>query len=73
MNRFSHSTLDLNGDWSFSLADKNEVFTSFSQLESSGLEVLPATVPGNLELDLQRNGVIEEPFFQPQYHRFASL
>ncbi len=29
----------------------------------SGLAVFPAKVPGNLELDLLANGIIEEPFF----------
>jgi beta-mannosidase len=32
-------------------------------LEASGLTLYPATVPGNFELDLQANGLIEEPFY----------
>jgi hypothetical protein len=59
---FSYPRLDLNGDWQLAVADGRREITSLSQLESSGLQVLEARVPGNFELDLQRNGLIEEPF-----------
>jgi beta-mannosidase len=62
MNFPLHPQLDLNGAWQFALSDENLAITSIEQLNDSGLKVLEAQVPGNLELDLQRNGVIEEPF-----------
>jgi len=37
--------------------------TTVSELNERGYEVIPAVVPGNLELDLFRAGRIEEPFF----------
>jgi beta-mannosidase len=32
-------------------------------VERSGLEIIPANVPGNFELDLQRAGLLPDPFF----------
>ncbi len=34
-----------------------------ADLEKAGLKLYKAEVPGNFELDLQRNGIIEEPFY----------
>jgi hypothetical protein len=59
----SHPQLDLNGVWQFAVCDENLDIINSSQLNNSGLQVLEAQVPGNLELDLQRNGVVEEPFY----------
>ena len=60
------SAADLNGPWRLAfepteggvLADARSV----AEIESSGAPVYDATVPGNLELDLQANGLIGEPF-----------
>jgi beta-mannosidase len=57
--------IDLNGEWSFAytLSEQLPAITTSADLEKSTLTILPATVPGNFELDLQRNGIIEDPFF----------
>ena len=56
--------VDLNGDWSFAFRHglATEAFTTLEDLTRAGLDVLPCKVPGNFELDLQANGLIEEPF-----------
>ena len=54
----------LDGPWSFCIADEplfDDVRT-IADVEALGLESLPATVPGNLELDLHACGRIPDPF-----------
>ena len=58
----------LNGAWTLAYAD-NKTFTAqkpdFSTIagvRAAGWKEVPATVPGNFEIDLQRAGVIEDPF-----------
>jgi beta-mannosidase len=62
----SHDALvvDLDGAWSFAIADHrlDHPVSSTDDLLAAGLEVLPATVPGSVELDLLANGRIEDPF-----------
>ncbi len=56
--------LTLDGPWSFCIAE-TPVFDgvrTIADVEALGLEVLPATVPGNLEVDLQACGRIPDPF-----------
>ena len=56
--------LDLGGAWTFATTDHPvELGTDpVATLTAVGATPLPAVVPGNLELDLQRNGVIGDPF-----------
>ena len=56
--------VDLDGDWSFALSDRRLAFPvrGTDDLVGAGLVVLPATVPGALELDLLANNLVEEPF-----------
>ena len=56
---------DLAGTWSFSFQETPpRVRFRFSRaLQATGLPVYAANVPGNFELDLQANGLIEEPFY----------
>ena len=64
MSRRRATDIDLGGAWSFALADA-ELDVGEGSVEAfrrAGLTVYPATVPGNLELDLLANGLIEEPF-----------
>ncbi|PAW77103.1 MAG: hypothetical protein B9S32_12540 [Verrucomicrobia bacterium Tous-C9LFEB] len=56
------STLDLNGSWSFAWSLTPAEPTTIAQLQQSGLRTLDCQVPGNFELDLQKHGLIEEPF-----------
>jgi len=55
--------LNLNGTWKLSYAKDNLNFKNLNELSKSGLKELNATVPGNFELDLQKNGLIDDPFF----------
>ncbi len=38
-------------------------------LRERGYEEIPASVPGNLEIDLENNGIIEDPFFADNHHK----
>ena len=56
--------VDLNGVWEMAYAlEPTEPFPSnLDELKETGWSILEARVPGNFELDLQRNGRIEDPF-----------
>jgi beta-mannosidase len=57
--------IDLDGEWSFAYADHpiDVGDGTVDALRRAGLTVYPATVPGNFELDLRANGLIDEPFY----------
>lgn len=60
------NTEDLSGPWQFAMQmgrPAGAYTTCAADLTKAGLEMLPAQVPGNLELDLLANGRIDEPFF----------
>ncbi len=58
------TSVDLCGQWSLTYGGAPEVpMTTIAELRASGLPTVPATVPGNFELDLQAAGVIDDPFF----------
>lgn len=44
-------------------ACKFNEFKCINDVAASGLDVLEATVPGNFELDLFKNGIVDDPFF----------
>ncbi len=54
----------LDGPWSFCISDEPafDGVRTIADVEALGLEILPATVPGNLELDLHACGRIPDPF-----------
>lgn len=54
---------ELNGQWSFAFSDA-PVGGDIPDIETirDRLPVYQATVPGNFELDLLANGLIDEPF-----------
>jgi beta-mannosidase len=55
--------LDLTGDWQFAWTeDTPPIATDAASLTHAGLELRPCRVPGNLELDLQAAGLIDDPF-----------
>ena len=58
-----HTSQSLSGPWTLFLSDRPPAGNTFGSLESGGAARHAATVPGNLELDLQAAGVIPEPFF----------
>ena len=53
----------LDGDWSLALSRESLPLKSSHELKHAGLDVIPAKVPGNFELDLHAAGLIPEPFF----------
>ncbi|HEY3328556.1 MAG TPA: glycoside hydrolase family 2 TIM barrel-domain containing protein [Capsulimonadaceae bacterium] len=63
----SHSfrkSIDLGGEWKFAYSDiPIKGVRSSADLIAAGLTAFPAIVPGNFELDLQRNGLIDEPLY----------
>jgi beta-mannosidase len=57
-------TLSLNGEWQlYGFPAGSRSIDTPEVLFAAGLEALPAQVPGNVELDLQRAGLLPEPFF----------
>lgn len=65
----NYAKLDLNGKWELSYV-KDEIvkekalsLKSTADINASGLATIPATVPGNCELDFQASGLIGEPFY----------
>ena len=62
----SWKTISLDGDWSLYIMPHDELgdkyFNSSVALSQSGMQSIPAKVPGNFELDLQRAGLIDDPY-----------
>lgn len=54
-------------DWKMAYAHHEKcacgTYCTIKELETSGFDVIPASVPGNLELDLMKNGRIEDLYF----------
>lgn len=69
--------LSLDGTWKLMWLSNREVeergisVRTFAELIGSGGPVVDGTVPGNFELDLQRAGLIEDPFFGENAARMA--
>ncbi len=59
-----YDQIDLCGEWRFAytLDDPGKIET-IEDIEKSGMKIMPCRVPGNFELDLLANGVIDEPFY----------
>ena len=63
-------TLSLNGDWTLYYAlETKETENSLDYLRRAG-ECIPAQVPGNVEIDLERAGKEPDPFFGENIYRF---
>ena len=63
-NHFKRLTLD--GDWTLAYGyhwDFDKSIVSLDAAKSSGMKILPAKVPGNFELDLERAGECGEIFY----------
>ena len=55
-------------EWKMAFAHDTQLkdlgeFKNIDAIINSGLDVLECTVPGNFELDLLKNGIIEDPFY----------
>lgn len=59
------SKIDLCGDWQFAVLSHGEHkdYISAKELLCDGVEIMPATVPGTVELDLEKAGKIKDLFF----------
>jgi beta-mannosidase len=57
-----HRHFSLDGSWILAFADKSARYTTMAELESSDARCIPATVPGNVEIDLQAVGILDDPF-----------
>lgn len=57
--------IDLCGEWRFAYSEGPELreFAAMAEVEAAGYALHPCAVPGNFELDLQRNGIVGDPFF----------
>ena len=64
MNGAAQEALDLGGAWTFAMTTARVELGDdpLTALREAGARLMPAVVPGNVELDLQRNGVIDDPF-----------
>lgn len=55
--------IDLCGPWSLTYGGAPSApLTTIAEVRAAGMPTVPATVPGNFELDLQAAGVIGDPF-----------
>jgi len=60
----------LDGEWQLTYFREGEHAVRHpDDLASAGAPSIPAQVPGNVELDLQRAGVIPEPFYADNIRR----
>ncbi len=67
-------TVSLDGDWTlYHLPEGEPQVAHPDDLAASGLEPVPARVPGNVEIDLQRAGLLPEPFFADNIRRLRDL
>ncbi len=69
--------IQLDGTWTFTFEPAEEEalrkVRSVADIDATGRLAYPATVPGNLELDLLANGLIEEPFHGMNIASLTSL
>ena len=70
----SPRTIDLGGDWRlYHFPEGEPEVDRPDDLAAAGLEPAPARVPGNVELDLQRAGLLPEPFYADNIRRLRDL
>jgi beta-mannosidase len=66
--------ISLDGDWELThLLEGSTPVLHPDDLSRAGGETLPARVPGNVELDLQRAGRLPDPFYGDNVHQLRSL
>lgn len=62
-------TIDLNGIWRLGICTQEEYrvlgdgIRSLKELKESGIRLIDGSVPGNYEIDLEREGLISDPFY----------
>ena len=70
------SSVSLNGQWKLSFwkqADSGAAMTPEEVSSASGVTTVDATVPGNVEIDLERAGLIEDPMIGANVNDLRSL
>jgi beta-mannosidase len=55
---------NLNGTWSLVFSDKldSRTFKTIAEIKTSGLQSIPAIVPGNFEISLSKAGLLPNPY-----------
>ena len=62
-------SVSLDGVWKLTYFPEDQYqFTQPDQLAQADADVVPAHVPGNVELDLVRAGIIPDPFYADNIH-----
>lgn len=63
------NSIKLDGIWKLYYFPQNsQSIGQPDELRASGLQPIDAVVPGNVELDLERAGILEDPFFGDNIH-----
>ncbi len=58
------NSISLDGEWQLSYFPEEQFTLNHpAELNRPGVSTVPARVPGNVELDLQRAGILPEPFY----------
>ncbi len=66
--------ISLDGDWRLAFFPEAESPVNRpDDLVAHAGQAIPARVPGNVELDLQRAGILPEPFYAEQYPAAARV
>jgi len=66
--------ISLNGDWLlYHFPEGKYAISHPSELQKVGLEAVPAQVPGDVQLDLQKAGLLPDPFVAANIHRLRPL
>jgi beta-mannosidase len=72
MMNVQHISLD--GDWQLAYAPESRFRIEHpNDLDTTGMEVVPARVPGNVELDLVRAGRLPDPFYADHIRQLRPL
>ncbi|MBQ4605774.1 MAG: hypothetical protein IJB15_03655 [Clostridia bacterium] len=72
MIKKSNATVNLDGAWSLAYGQHGEIdpsLATIAAIESAGMAMIPAKVPGNFELDLERAGVVPEIFYAQNIYK----
>ena len=63
--------IDLNGSWQlYGYLEEPGAPTTLQELRQRGIEPIEARVPGNVELDLVRAGLEQDPFYGENLYAF---
>ena len=68
----SNPIFTLDGSWTLAYGQHGEINPSLSTMEAvkaAGLATVPAIVPGNFELDLERAGIVPEIFYAQNIYK----